>query len=370
MAEKPIKILYVIATLDRAGAEKQMVELATGLNRNRFEPEAVCLWRKGPLEEELRKAEIPVTLIQKKWKLDFSLSRRLAVFIKERNFDIVHTWLFTANTAGRFAAKKAGVPVIIASERCVDVWKNAIHRAIDRHLAKSTYRIIANAEAVKKFLEREGIFPDKIDVIRNSFDAEPFRNPDRGKARSFLGASKDEIAVGFAGRLSRQKGAKYLIKAAALLPRDAPWNIYIFGEGEKKAGLEKMSRSLGVGERVKFMGGVSDTAEIFPGLDIFVLPSLWEGLPNVVIEACASSLPVVAAGAGGVREIVKDGRSGFIVPPAESKPLAEKITILIRDEGLRKRMGRAGRDFVLAVFDVRTVVLAYQDLYRRALEGK
>jgi glycosyltransferase involved in cell wall biosynthesis len=368
LARKPIKTLYVIATLDRAGAEKQMVQLATGLNRDRFEPEVVCLWRTGPLEKDLQDARIPVTLIRKKWKFDLSIIRRLADFIRERNFDIVHTWLFTANTTGRLAARKAGTPVIIASERCVDVWKTVFHRAVDRYLSKDTHRIIANAEAVKDFIQSEGVLPDKIDVISNSFDKEPFRKLDRAAARAALGISEEEIAAGFAGRLEPQKGVRYLIKAARALPEDVPWKILVFGEGAKRQKLESLVRSFQLGKRVRFMGTVENTASVFPGLDVFILPSLWEGLPNAVIEACASAVPVVATEVGGVKEIIRDGQSGFLVPPRDSKALAEKMTRLIQDEALRKRMGKAARDFVLAVFDVRTVVLAYQDLYRRAME--
>ena len=368
MPQKPIKILYVISTLDRAGAEKQMVQLATGLNRNRFEPEVVCLWRKGLLEEELKNADIPVTLIQKRWKFDLSVVSRLADFIKKKEFEIVHTWLFTSNTYGRMAARKAGTPIIIASERCVDVWKNIIHRAIDRHLARWTHKIIANADAVKEFVQNEGIMPDKIGVIRNSFDREKFRKPDRGKARRKLGASEGEVAIGFAGRLSKQKGVLYLVKAGALLPKEIDWNMYIFGEGSLRGRLEKRARASGIESRARFMGAFQNSEEILPGLDIFVLPSLWEGLPNVLIEALASRLPVVAVDVGGVKEVVKEGSSGFLVPPANAKDLAEKIEMLVKNKGLREKMGREGRDFALAVFDVKTVVMAYEDIYRKALD--
>jgi len=366
--QKRIKILYVISTLDRAGAEKQMVQLAAGLNRNRFEPEVVCLWRKGPLEEELKNADIPVTLIKKRWKFDLSVVGRLADFIKKKKCEIVHTWLFTSNTYGRMAAKKAGTPIIIASERCVDVWKNIIHRAIDRYLARSTHKIIANADAVKEFVQNEGIMPDKIEVIRNSFDREKFRKPDRENARRRLGVSEGEVAIGFAGRLSRQKGALYLIKAGALLPKEIDWKIYIFGEGPLRRKLEKRARASGIESRVRFMGAFQNSDEILPGLDVFVLPSLWEGLPNVLIEALASQLPVVAADVGGVKEVVKEGSSGFLVPRASARALAEKIEVLLKDKELREKMGREGRDFALAVFDVKTVVMAYEDIYRRALD--
>src|SRR3954452_23985496 len=126
-----LKVLQLIPTLDRSGAEKQMVLLARGLPRDRFIVEAAALTRSGPLEAELAEAGVPVTLIRKPLKVDPFALMRLTRFIKSKNFDVVQTWVFAANAYGRVAAHRAGTPVVVAAEMAVDLWKSRGHLAVD-----------------------------------------------------------------------------------------------------------------------------------------------------------------------------------------------------------------------------------------------
>ena len=146
-----LTVLQLIPTLDRSGAEKQMVMLAKGLPRDRFRVEVAVLTRLGALEAELRKADIPVTAINKRLKLDLLALAELTQFLKQRKFDVVHSWIFAANTYGRVAARLAKVPVVVVAEMAVDLWKGRAERLIDGWLAASCDRVVGNSYAVVEF---------------------------------------------------------------------------------------------------------------------------------------------------------------------------------------------------------------------------
>src|SRR5262249_28866169 len=146
-----LKILQLIPTLDRSGAEKQMVMLAKGLPRDRFQVEVAALTRMGPLETDLKAAGIPVRYLGKDLKLDPIALYRLARFLKAGAFDVVQTWIFAANTYGRVASRIAGIPVVVVAEMAVDLWKGRFERFFDRRLATWCDRLVGNSKAVVEF---------------------------------------------------------------------------------------------------------------------------------------------------------------------------------------------------------------------------
>ena len=168
-----IRLMLVIPTLVRGGAEKQLTLLAAGLPRDEFDVHVAVLTHSGPLEERLQEAGIPLTTIGKRWKVDPLSFWRLRRHIKELKPQIIHTWLFAANAYGRQAAIAAGVPHIIAGERCVDPWKSAWQLSIDRFLAKQTDRIVTNSSGVKEFYVGRGLPSDKFDIIPNGIEPQP-----------------------------------------------------------------------------------------------------------------------------------------------------------------------------------------------------
>ncbi len=208
-----LKILQLIPTLDRSGAEKQMALLAAELPRDRFQVEVATLTRLGPLEEELRAAAVPVLQISKSWKLDPWALRRLARLLKSRKYDVVHTWIFAANTYGRIAAHLAGVPVVVTSEMAVDLWKTSAHLRIDRWLARWTDRIIGNSQAVVDFYRDAGLPTEKLVRIYSGIGDERPPEIAPSQTRQSLGITPEAPVILFAGRLAPQKGLKDLIDA-------------------------------------------------------------------------------------------------------------------------------------------------------------
>ena len=366
------RILFVIATLDRAGAEGQLVSLCLGLPERGFEPAVCCLTRGGELARELEAADIPVWVLGKSGKLDFSAIGRLRRRIREFQPEIVHTWLFTSNAFGRVAAWLSGVPILVASERAADIWKTWVHRSIDRLLGRVTARVIVNADAVRRFCtEKIRLPPDRVVVIRNGIDLAAFDRAASREPSPPLPSAKEGLRIGTVGRLARQKGIPYLLEAFRRLLASAPGSrLCIVGDGEDRGELESLVERLGIRASVDFLGHRADVPAILPRLDVLVLSSLWEGLPNAVIEAMAASRPVVATAVDGTLELVEDGVTGWLVPPRSPEALAGKIEELLNDPDMRERMGREGRQRIERDYGLDRMLDETAALYDQLIEER
>ena len=365
-----IRVLHVIATLDRAGSEKQLVDLCRKLDRSRFQPAVCCLTRGGPFAADLRRAGVPLHLLNKRGRWDLRVIWRARRLIREFEPHIVHTWLPTANTLGRVAALAAGgVPVLIASERSKDAWKGAARLIADRILAKRTTRLVTNAEAVRDFLVNEIELPkEKIRVIRNGLDLAEFDAAAAKGPSEALPDAEGCTVVGAVGRLERQKGMMDLIQAFGRLPYDLQHvKLWIVGEGPLERKLQRKVIETGMQERVRFLGARSDVPALMTRFDLFVLSSLWEGLPNVTLEAMAARRAVVATKVDGTPEAVTHGWTGVLVPPSNPGVLAQTIERLLRDPALRRKYGDAGRLKIEQRFGLDRMVTETQDMYREAL---
>ena len=363
------RILHIIATLDRAGAEKQLSLLARGLPRDRFDVHVCALTRGGPLAEELADAGIPVVVLNKRLKADPFALARLVRHLRSLQPDLIHTWMFTANSYGRAAGRLAGVQRMIASERCVDRWKSAWQFAVDRRLAGWTDRFVANAPAVRGFCAAHGIDGGKFDVIANGIASPP---PSRWTRQEFLqefDLPADAPLLGAVGRFWPQKRMKYLIWVAEvlhLLHPDA--QLLIAGDGPLRAQAMRYSTLLDGNSYIHFLGERDDVPDILPHLDLFWHVSGYEGLPNAVMEAMAAGLPVVATDVPGSRDLIRSGETGMLVAVNDRSEMVQVSDSLITDSARRAALGRAAREHVLAEFPVEEMIGRYVELYERTLE--
>ncbi|WP_435015367.1 glycosyltransferase [Tundrisphaera sp. TA3] len=371
--ETVLNVLQVIPTLDRSGAEKQMALLATGLPRDRFRVEVAALTRSGPLAADLASAGIPVTTIGKRLKLDPFALAKLARLVKKGRFDVVHTWIFAADVYGRVAARMAGVPVVITSEMAVDLWKSRRELAVDRWLAKHTDRVVGNSEAVVDFYREAGIPPERLTMIASGIGDEEPPAIDRAAVRASLGLPLDAPLILYAGRLAEQKGVGDLIAALDLLQHVRPdLRTLIVGDGPLRGKLVSMAHAfkLDVDHKVRFLGHREDVPTLLACADLLVLPSLYEGLPNVVLEAMRFRVPVVATAAPGTTELIVDGQTGLLVPVRNPPLLAQAMRRVIEEPGLGRRLAEAGRTRVETSFGASRMIGSFADLYEEIARAK
>lgn len=365
-----IKILQIIPTLDQSGAEKQLALLASNLSRDQFEVRVCALTRGGYYEPMLRAAGIEVAIVGKRFKCDPVSFWRLRQAIAGFRPDVVHTWLFAANSYGRIAARWAGRPRVVAAERCVDSWKRSDQLLLDRLLAGWTDAIVVNSQAVAAFYQKSGIPAEKLRVIRNAVEPAA-EGSERNAVLAELGIAPETPVIGFVGRLWPQKRVQDLIWATDIL-KIAGWKLrlLIVGDGPRRTALERFARNLELGETVQFLGHRADAQRLLGALDVVVLPSKFEGMPNVVLEAMRLGKPVIATRIAGMDEVVADGQTGLLVPPQKPFELARAIRRLLLDSAWRARLGAAGQARAAEHFSVAKMVDAYGRLYCELAEGK
>ncbi len=361
-----IKICYVIGTLNIGGAEKQLLMLTDGLDKKKFEPVVISLRKNGDLKKDFESAGIKVVETDKKFKIDPIFFFRLFYAIKKEKPEILHTFMFTSNTWGRIAGIFNRVPIIISSERCVDLYKKWYHRLIDNLLIHFTKIIIANSYAVKDFYQnRERIPETRIKVIHNGIDIKT--NENNGILTSKikeLGLENAKHIISCAGRFTEQKGFIYLIKAIPLILKEFPLTYFVFiGDGPLKDVFKKEVQKSGIEKNVLFTGYRKDVSDIFSISDIVAVPSLFEGMPNVVLEAMIAKKPVIGTNIPEISEIIKDAINGILVPVKNSYALAEKIIYLLKNPSIALKIGQEGYTTVIKEYSSEKMIQAYENIY-------
>jgi len=373
--QRKIKVLYLINALHVGGAERVIARTVPRLDKNRYETIVCCLWMGGAAADEMEKAGVRVINLDAKNKLDLRILFRLYRLLKEHKIDIIHSFLFHANMLGRIVGRLAGVPVILSSERTMEM-EDKHQLLLNRLTACLADKIITVSEAVREFaITNIGIEPNKLITIYNGVDLSEFsRNPNREwieEARRELGIDPCHVVVGTVGHLEPEKGCEYLLQAAAQVSaQDGKVTFLLVGDGSQRTKLENLAQDLGISSNVIFMGYRNDIPRILSVMDIFVLPSLYEGLPNALLEAMAASRPVVATQVGGIPEVVADGETGILVPPRDPGALAGAICVLLEDRERAREMGIAGRKQVERLFGIETMVAKTEVLYEELIGEK
>lgn len=360
-----VKVLYVITELDPGGAEGILFELARGLDRDEFEPTVAALSGRGIVGEWLDREGIKVHYLGESRPLAVLRLRRL---IRRLRPEIVHSFLFHANVASRFAAVGLGVDVVIGSIRVTEA--NRPFRLWLDHVTQGLTTIeTCVCEAVRKFtIERAGVPSNKLVTISNGIDASRYEGVE-GTLRAELGLSEGDLVVTTVARLDEQKGVEHLVNVAIkLLPEFPRAHFAIVGDGPQADEMRRATASMD--DRIHLLGQRYNVPSILASSDLFVLPSLWEGMPNVVLEAMAAGLPVVASSVGGCPELIEDGVTGLLVEPGDEASLKRAITTLLIDPVKRQSFGAAARDRVRREFTLGRMIEANEALYRRTLAKK
>ncbi len=365
-----LKVALCITELDWGGAERCLVRLATGLDRDRFEPTVYCLAPppKGevtclaPLEE----AGITVNCLNGKTKWHFPLIfRRLTSLFKKHRPHVVQSFLFHANFTAAVAAHRARVRPVISGIRVAERRTNIPFLA-NRYTDRWIDRYVCVSHSVAEFYRtRTRISTDKMLVIPNGIDLDAYSSPNSQTADlSAQGIPPGRRLVCFVGRLEPQKGVQWLVETAGgWLEKMPESDLLVVGDGPQRNRLERMAKSQNIGNRVHFVGPRADVPQILARCELLLLPSAWEGMPNVVMEAMASGLPVVACDVEGVRELLGPTTAPQMVAHGDTAAMVGKIVALLSDPEFARRVGKENRLRIERNFSLATMIRSYEQLW-------
>lgn len=362
----PLKVALLIATLEQAGAEKQLALLARHLPRREFAVDVIALVRGGHYEHELRDAGIRVHVLGKRRKLDPRALLALRALVRRLAPDVVHAWMFTANAYARLALRGPSAPPVIASERGPDDWKSAWQHRVDRLLAARTSRLVVNADVVARQAAARGFPPARIRVVPNALEMrDVVASPTAHRPHAAAAAWR----AGYVGRLAPGKRVDDLVAATALLREAFPAATFVvIGDGPERARLERSVAERGLAGAVHFAGHRPDAATLVATLDAFWLASENEGMSNSLMEAMAAGVPVVVSDIPGNRELVVDGISGCTVPLGAPRGFADATARLWRDPARAAALGAAAAERIRREFSVERMVQRCAQLYREVVD--
>ena len=379
-----IKVLFIIETLDIGGAEKLLLSTLKYIDRDRFKPVVIFLFKGDTLQKNLEDIGVEVfgpvlkdyDVPSLKNAFDFFRCIRLVKKeIQSIKPDIIHTHLFFANIYGRLAGRAAGVKKIISTYHCTDYTHNIknslkfkIRKMLDLLSGKFlTHMIIAGNEAVKIDVETHLKFNNLV-LIYNGIDVNEFLVPSNKEEilslkKELLLEENDVILLNI-GRLDHQKGQEYLLKALPLVIKsNTNVKLLIAGVGPLEKELKELANNLNIEKKVRFLGKREDIQKIIKMSDLFVFPSIFEGMAIAPMEVMACKRPIITSDYLGAREVVTNKVEGFIVPTRNEDQLAESITKLINAPSLRKEMGEKAFIKVSSKFNISKNVKEIEEGY-------
>ena len=373
-----IRVLKFINNFYIGGTERQFVYAANGLDRSRFAVDVACLTREGPLIDSLSQ-DVQVHTYPSHgsfYSCRSILSQlRLVKDIRKRQFDLVHTYGWYPNVFAIPASRLAFRPTIIASIRDAGAYMTKTKIRALKFVCSLADCVLANSDAGRNWLIEQGVKEEKIEVIPNGIVLPPRR--ERG---SWLSAVRKEFGIpagtpvcACVGRLVSGKGIEFYLRAARIV-LERGWDVrfLMIGAGgpqkNYRSEVETLAQQLMVDHRVIFTGQRQDVPDILRDVDIVVHPSLTEGLSNVILEAMAGCIPVVATRVGGNPELVEDGRTGFLVPVENSEEIANAICRLLDQPEMAHAFGERARRRVVDEFSIDRMLSKTEALYLRLLE--
>ena len=370
---RKLRVLEMIDKPSLGGGQVHLLTLARGLNKERFEV-MIAAPAGGPLENAARAGGICFLPIAIGKKVGRRAVREIAALLKAQGVDILHTHGGVAGLFGRQAAARAGTPIVIHTIHGIHYlhYRNPFlkyfHVLLERHLSRRTDAVIFVSEADFRSGRKWRLAaPARSRLIRNGVDlsrrVKDLRTTLRmGKLRESLGLTPP--VVGTIARLHRQKGIEFLLRAAKEIRGLHPEvRIVVVGGGPLEKRLKREAEKAGLGRGFLMLGERTEARELLSLFDIFVLPSLWEGLPLALLEAASFGKPIIASDIDGVREVIKDGETGILVPPGSPGRLAEAIIRLLEDRTLAAKLGERAKQDIPPLFTLAEMVEKTGQLY-------
>jgi glycosyltransferase involved in cell wall biosynthesis len=366
--DRPVAVALVITDLDVGGAERSLAMLATRLDPTRWRPAIFCLGGPGQLVEVIRQADIPCECLEVNRRNPLQAFARLAHRLRRFKPQLVQSFMFHANLAARVAAPWAGWPWVIGGLRVAERQKRW-HLIVDRLTAPLVTGSVCVSQGVLRFShEVTGLDLARLTVIPNGIDPRPF---DTAVAvpRAGIGIPDNVHLALYVGRLDPQKGLPDLLGAAERVIAQRPeWHLALVGDGPSRPWLlEQLADHPRLREKTHWLGRRDDVPGLLKTADVLVLASLWEGMPNVVLEAMAARLPVIGTAVEGTEDLVLPGRTGWLVPPRDPEALTRALIEAVDSPELCRQYGEEGRRRVEQEFSLETTLMAYERLWAGVL---
>jgi glycosyltransferase involved in cell wall biosynthesis len=369
-----MRAVLMISSIAMGGAERILVSVLPHLRATGLDVRLVSLntRRDSPLTEDFNKSGIERFDLGAKRMIDPQAWSKFITMLRQEKIDILHAQDQDTNIYAAVAHLRHGMASVMTRHVLVepmDTWKEAIRAWMVLTAAKYGFnKIVAVSEAVRQsFSKQAGIPLSHIETIYNGIEVERFATRHKREAkRAEMGWQPDTLIVIMVAVLRRGKGHEVLFEAIPQIQVAVPnVKIKLVGEGELSESLREQAQPYG--DVVEFLGQRKDVPELLGASDVLILPSLSEALPTVLIEAGAASLPLVATDVGGSAEIVETGKTGFIVPPGQAQPFAEKLIYLLKNSDEARQMGERARERIVSLFSLEQQARQTVALYERIL---
>jgi glycosyltransferase involved in cell wall biosynthesis len=364
-----VKVLQLISSGGYYGAENMLLNLCASQQKAGCENSLMLFYNvhapNVEFYERARRRGLSVRMVHCQGRADWRAVRQIEECIQEDGIQLLHTHGYKADLYGYVAARRSRKPIVATCHNWVrGTAALGIYNHLDRMALKRFHGLAAVSDSVARRLLASGVSAKKIRTIANGIDVGPF---ERARPLPVFDFDGNKV-VGMVARLDLQKGFEFLLRAARKLCGPFPGlKVVIAGDGPDRKAIEDMVQRYGLQSSVILAGQHSDMPGIYAAMNIFVLPSLNEGLPMTILEAMAASRPVIATRVGAVPRVIKDGETGLLVDPGDADGLRDAISSLLTDSDLCHRLGAAGHDWVSRNYTSEAMALKYRQMYEEVL---
>jgi len=367
---KKLRIIHITHSLEIGGLERVVLDLARGFRSKGHAVSLCCLDRKGELGEMAESEGFEIFSLGKKAGVNYQLPLLIRKIVKEGAFDVMHTHNEAGLIYGVAAALFSGRCIIVHTEHGKELEYHGQKRlhAVERFLWSKVDHLVAVSEVLRdEVCKNLKIKREKVLVVPNGIHVEKYYHPEgRLEKRKALGIDKNSFVIGNVGRLVPLKNHKFLVDVFKEIGREfTNARLFVIGGGPLLEELRKYAYGIGLSSSAVFLGERADVQELLPAFDLFVLPSLTEGISITLLEAMAAGIPIVASAVGGNPEIVEDGRTGLLIPLKNMSAWVQGIKGLIADREMREILSIAGRTRVRNRFSLETMLENYRSVYEQ-----
>jgi len=363
-----IKVMQITHDLAIGGLQQVVVNICRAMDKDLFDVSVLCLRHLGSFVPEVEALGIKVILIPQKETTDYLSFLQVASILREEKTEVIHTHNTQPFVDGTLGALLSGVKTIVHTDHARNFPDKKRYMFAEWLMSKFAYKVIGVSDHTSKnLMHYEKISPGKIMTIPNGIDGSRFSiTLDKQKKRKELGIMADGPVLGLGVRLTEQKGITHLLDAMKMVVSHYPdTTLVIAGDGPLEEELKQKAGRLGIDKNVRFIGPRLDIPELLNLFDLYVLPSLWEGLPMVLLEAMAAGCPIVCTDVGGASTAVTHEVNGLLVKPADPDALSSAILSLLSDEEKRKRFAQNGIKRFQGSFSADIMTRKYEQIYLR-----